>query len=74
MAWYCRRYRALPEAGGIYDQPARLLRSMTIAANVYDLIEEFNHLKPGTAAEWANRHPQAWAAVARIMGWQRKND
>lgn len=36
MAWHCERWAALPEAGGLLDQPAGLLTQMTAAVNVYN--------------------------------------
>jgi len=39
LAWECRRYPgALPEAGGIYDQPAAVMYRMAVLLNVYDAV------------------------------------
>lgn len=43
MAWWCRRYNALPYAGGIYDQAYREITLMTILQNVYDAMHRYRN-------------------------------
>ncbi|MBU2249813.1 MAG: hypothetical protein KKD77_23905 [Gammaproteobacteria bacterium] len=57
LAFQCRRWTSLPEAGGLLDQPAGLMRRMTILENIYNAFrgkEEANNL-----AEWGEKNPQA---------------
>jgi hypothetical protein len=45
LAWQCKRWNALPDAGGINDQYYATLRSMAILSNIYETIEYMRRLK-----------------------------
>jgi hypothetical protein len=64
LAWYCKRFNALPEPGGILDQPAYLLDKMAMADNIHSAFTAYQNAKDPTA--WANANPGAWELVARI--------
>lgn len=38
MSWWCDKYNALPEAGGVMDQDYGLIHRMGAAANTYTII------------------------------------
>jgi hypothetical protein len=64
LAWHCKRFSALPEAGGILDQPAYLLDKMAMAENIHSAFTAYQNAKDPTV--WANDNPDAWRIVARI--------
>lgn len=68
LALDCEQWRALPATGGLYDQPAGLLRKMRQVLNIYRAVkmhEEEGKL-PGQMARWRAEHEQAWAIVSEI--------
>lgn len=67
LAFYARDFGALPEAGGIYDQPAGLLRRMKNAMDIYNLWREWKSLTAETTGNWIKRNKERWAVVQEIM-------
>ena len=69
-AWKCHRWDALPEPGGLRDQPIRLMADMTLCENVYDAIKAWRRSK-----NWAlfqKDNPQTWEIVSEVLR-RRKN-
>lgn len=67
-AWQCQRWHALPEAGGLRDQPARLMRDMPVALNVYNAMRSFyTALKGPDIGQWQRGHPTESKIVGLIM-------
>jgi len=64
LAWQCRAWGALPNAGGILDQPAGLLERMRQAEAVYAAMRAW--LASDRSAAWRNEHKDVWNIVKRI--------
>jgi hypothetical protein len=65
LALSCRRWNSLPEAGGLLDQPAGLLRRLSIVENVYNCfraLKESNDL-----ADFGNKHPEQVALIESVI-------
>lgn len=43
LAWQCEHWKALPDAGGLFDQDQRLMRRMTGTLNIYRAIEHLRN-------------------------------
>ena len=65
LAWQCRAWRALPEAGGVLDQPVGLLSKMTALDNIYNVWNAF--IKAPDMARWKAQHPREWSIVAEVL-------
>ena len=68
LAWQCQRWGVLPEAGGLLDQPAGLIRKMSAAQNVYNAVHAFVNIPAGKGAEWARQNPGMWKLINEL--WQ----
>lgn len=62
----------MPYPGALLDQPAGLIRRMTIAEDAYDVMREYLTLPAGQGASWADRNPEAWELVIELEAeeWQ----
>ena len=69
-AWKCHRWDALPEPGGLRDQPIRLMADMTLCENVYDAIKVWRRSK--NWARFQQDNPQTWEIVSEVLR-RRKN-
>jgi len=58
-------YHALPEAGGLRDQPARLLNQMAACYNVYAAWKEFRFAS--NKVEWKKAHPELWEIAKEVL-------
>ena len=58
------RWGALPEAGGLRDQPAGMLDKMATLRNIWNLWQAY-HNSP-SPAEWAGNNPHLWDKLASI--------
>lgn len=67
LAFYARDFHALPEAGGVYDQPAGMVRRMKNALDVYNLWREWKTLDAERKGDWIKAHPGRWSAVNQIL-------
>ena len=67
MAWDSRTFGGLPEAGGLMDQPAGLLRRMRAALSVYEAWMRWKAMPAGEAGQFAERYPGDWTLVQRVM-------
>jgi hypothetical protein len=65
LAWQVDRWHALPEAGGLLDQPAGLLQRMASMSNVYNAFKIFAQ-SAGQLMQLANSQPQVLAIVRNI--------
>jgi hypothetical protein len=45
IAWNCKRWNCLPEAGGYLDQPYQLMRRMNYFDNVHGAVTRIKSLK-----------------------------
>jgi len=71
LAWRCDRWHALPEAGGMRQQPYRLMQDMSAAANVYQAISAWRSAR--NWADWSQANPQMWKVVAAVLKLRRAN-
>lgn len=61
MVLQIRRWGALPEAGGLLDQPAGLMRRLAVAENVYTAYRELSR-----DPAYAERNPWALEIMADV--------
>lgn len=68
LGFQVEQYHALPLAGGLYDQPAGLMRKIRQALNVYHAVkaEKQDGRKAGEVAKWRSEHELEWAVVSEI--------
>jgi hypothetical protein len=70
-----RRWGALPEAGGLRDQPAGMLSKMAHLSAVYSGIKAY--YDAANAASWADANPDLWELVSHARKlyneWLRKS-
>lgn len=62
----CRRWRGLPRAGGILDQPAGLLERMEACRAAMQAAKAYQERTPGSDAGWKQTHPGEWSWIKRI--------
>jgi len=65
LAWQANAWHALPEAGGLLDQPAGLLNKMSATLNVYNATKAFRN-SSGNLVHLANTQPETIALVRKI--------
>lgn len=65
LAWQCKRWNALPEAGGLMDQPAGLMEKLSVLDNVYSTMQAWARAK--NQGEWSTRNPEGWGLVVKIL-------
>jgi len=70
----CERWNALPEPGGLLDQPLGLLQRMGAAVNVYKAFVSERQRGNVTLTEWSRREPGAWRTLASVEKMRRKQD
>ena len=66
QAWECMRYNALPNPGGLRDQPAGLIRRMTTASFYYDAMRLQLRLSSDAFRAHHPDHFAAWRAVTEL--------
>lgn len=64
VAWQCQQWKALPEAGGIFDQDTETLLYMSYALNVYETIQASRSAP--SLAEWAQSNPDGARLISEI--------
>jgi len=70
LEWDARRYHALPHAGGLRDQPMRLLRDMRVCGNVYDALRIVDRASKSTGTAWVrlqHEQPQVWRIFGHVL-------
>jgi hypothetical protein len=62
------RWKVLPNAGGLLDQPAGALRRMTACENAYRALRFYSEHgpEPGQSAAWKDEHTDIWTLVQQI--------
>ena len=70
----CERWGALPEAGGLLDQPLGLMARLAAAVNVYKAFKSEQQRGKMTLTDWSNSNPAAWQTMARIEKMRRQED
>lgn len=65
----CKTWHSLPRAGGLLDQPARLMLEMTVSVNVYQAIKSWR--RANNWAEFAKRNPETWEIVIEMLELER---
>ena len=73
MAWQCERWHALPEQGGLLDQPAGMLQRMAAMLNVYNAFKTFK-ASSGNLMALANSQPQVLTLVRDIERMENEHD
>ena len=76
-AQQCEHWHALPNGGGLWDQPIRLMEDMRVCMNVYRSVKAFrfkmnNSTKHNNIVHWQKANPQAWAVAAAVMSLRRE--
>lgn len=68
LAFQVDQYKALPVSGGLYDQPAGLMRKLRQVLNVYQAVklEKEHGRKPGEMAKWRSENQHTWNIVLDI--------
>ena len=64
LYWQCTKFHSLPYAGGIQDQPAALMRHISIAGMVYETWRDF--IRHGDT-EFKYKYPERWEIVKMIL-------
>ena len=72
LAWQAVMYHALPEQGGLLDQPAGLLRRMTQAYNVWFSHKEYMQRDVNKHKEWIEDNPDLYATILRVKQLREK--
>lgn len=63
--WECGDFPgALPEPGGLWDQPAGLVRRMRKAHQVWRVFDSFR--KAESWQRWSEANPEAWALKCAV--------
>lgn len=70
----CERWKALPNPGGVLDQPVGLLARMSTAVSVYRAIQSEQAKGDMTLVEFSRRYPDAWRTIARVDKLRRNNN
>jgi hypothetical protein len=62
------RWGALPNAGGLLDQPAGAVQRMTACENVYRALRFYaeHGPEPGQLAAWRESHTDIWTIVRHV--------
>jgi hypothetical protein len=64
----CLRFRTLPRAGGLDDQPAGLLAKMSYLHQVAQAhwAYEKDGQEPGKQVAWIKNHPDWWRLIKQV--------
>jgi len=73
LALQSQQWGALPESGGLMDQPYGLLPKMSAALNVYNAFRSEQGRGNTSLPEWTRRNPAAWRTFARVEKMRRDN-
>ena len=63
LAFRCRRWNSLPEAGGLNDQPGGLMHRLTVVENVYNAFHGMTTAPD--LAKWGDANP----GMRKILDW-----
>ncbi len=67
LAWQLQRWRALPEPGGLFDQPLALMRRAGAALYAYEAFTARNNAQKST--KFAEKYPEIVAYCAQVEQW-----
>lgn len=70
LYWECQTFHALPEPGGLLDQPAGLVGKMRACANAYELWQAWKAVSPKEAGKFIKANKKRWETIQKIMEWQ----
>jgi len=73
LAWQAIGYRALPDPGGLLDQPAGLLNRMTQVYNTWYAHKEYHRRDLSKHSEWVEANPDLYATILRIRKMREPN-
>ena len=65
LAIECEDYHALPVSGGVWEQPAGLLKKMRQVNNVYRAYSRYEEQgkQPGNTAKWKKDNQAIWDII-----------
>jgi len=68
LAFQVEQYNALPLSGGLWEQPAGLMRKILQVLNVYHAIRrhEIEGKQPGEMAKWRKENEYVWNIVSEM--------
>ncbi len=66
LAWQAISYHALPEVGGLFDQPAGLLSRITQAYNVWIAFKRYCQRDVNKHKEWVEANPDLYETILRV--------
>lgn len=76
LDWQCRKYRTLPETGGLRDQIAKDIEQMGVASSVYNAVLSWQRMFYGTGLDsmgpWLENHREDWKITQewmKLSGW-----
>lgn len=70
LAWRCQRWKTLPIAGGLFNQPLTTMTQMEAAQYTADAFEErARAAKRGKLIEWCEENPQLLAYCRMVDEW-----
>ena len=72
LALMCDQWKALPEAGGILEQPVGLLQKMSFCLNAYNAVLSEKNRGSMSLTDWSNNNPAAWRLYSRIEKLRRE--
>lgn len=72
-AWQCQRWGSLPNAGGLRDQPMRLMADMPVALNVYNARQAYWYaMRNGNIVTWQQQNASKWKIVNEVLRLRRE--
>lgn len=66
LGWQVDRFHALPDAGGLLDQPFGLMEKLRVATDIYKGYNAYINRPMGDDAKWIREHPEYMRAVAKV--------
>ena len=64
-AFQAQAYHGLPEAGGLRDQPARLVNQMAACYNVYSAWKDYR--AASDKVDWQRKNKDRWQIVSEVL-------
>ena len=66
LALHCERWNALPEAGGLLDQPLGLVSRMTALLNIYRAMSAEQNRGNMSLVEFSKSNPDSYKIMIKI--------
>ena len=73
LAWQAVGYHALPEAGGLLDQPAGLMSRMIQLHNVWFAFKIYKQRNKKKNKEWMDANPGPYATILSVRKLREPN-